>query len=180
MKSNKMVLIVFLLCVVINHAMENNVMVKIKAEKDLIPFVGKVVAYTTESYALGKEGGYVLYNNPAIKYAYIEDKGHRNRQMLNIYDEVRYVHEVFPWAEKFDHFYKFHQLLNKRGDMPGSRYIDEKELHWALLELREIRQEEGESILDAVRNKEARFESLNEKFNLFKVILQTLENKNQK
>src|SRR5437870_5043631 len=176
MYFNRDTVVIVLLCTIcLVNAMENNLMVEIKSENDIVPFVKNVVAYTTDSYALGKGGGYVL-RDPIIKYGYIEDKGHGNRQMQDIYDKVVSV-DVYGFGV-LDKYYQLHQLLKFHGDMPNAaRYLDDGVLKYALLTVRNINQQEAQEILNAVEHKKAKFDSLNAEFNLFATILKSLQDK---
>jgi hypothetical protein len=157
------------------NAMEKNPFVEIKSEKDIVPFVKNIVAYTTDSYALGKEGGYVLHDNPLIKYGYVEDKGYGNRQMLNVYDEVVSV-DVYGFGA-LDKYYRLHQLLKMSGDMPYNRYLRDDELKYELLAVRNIDQQEAKEILNAIEDEKARFDWLNHQYDLFAVIVKSLKDK---
>ena len=160
-----------------NNAMEkskNNIMVDVKSEDQIVPFVGNVIAYTTESYALGKESGYVL-RDPIIKYGYVENKGHGNRQIRDMYDDVVSVN-VFGFGA-LDKYYLLHQLLKYRGDMSHASYLDNDELKYALLTVRNIDQQEAQEILHAIESKKAKFDSLTPEYNLFATLLRWLQDK---
>ena len=170
--SSYFFIIVYFITASASYAMEKNPFVEITSENDIVPFVKNVVAYTTDSYALGKEGGYVLHD-PLIKYGYIEDKGNGNRQSLNIYDEVVNV-DVYGFGA-LDKYYKLHKLLKMNNDMPSNRYLLHDELKYALFAVRNIDQQEAEEILNAIESKKARFDWLNAKFDLFAVIVKSLK-----
>jgi hypothetical protein len=157
------------------NAMEKNPFVEIKSEKDIVPFVKNIVAYTTDSYALGKEGGYVLHDNPLIKYGYVEDKGYGNRQMLNVYDEV--CTDPYGLLAPLDRYYRLHKLLKMSGDMPYNRYLRDDELKYELLAVRNIDQQEAKEILNAIEDEKARFDWLNHQYDLFAVIVKSLKDK---
>lgn len=134
------------------YGMEKNMMA-IATEKEIEPFAGSVVAYTTTSLYFGFDQG-VCIDNPVVKYGYIDHKN-MNRPVRNEYGAL--IYSLYPDLEKY---FRLYQLLRVNVDMSHARCIAPSDIKDGNLHVRHITRDEAGKIFDMVQAKKAKFDYL--------------------
>jgi hypothetical protein len=180
------VVIALLFYIFQSNAMESNPLIKITSEKDIAKFASTLVAFTSmkdnfNPWGIGNPKYYTFdhTSEEITNYGYLEDKGFGSRckqkyamlpygvdqyadGLLYDFDDVYVVHRLY----KIHHCENNHKMFHTCFQCDINRIRNDCEAVSTILRpghfdsqcyMRNIRQQEAISILDALRNNKAQF-----------------------